>query len=571
MQPRFLVFSALGSLFAAACSGEIVAPAESGSGPGAPGRPWSPGAAGNGPSAGAGGTAVDPSVPGACEAAPAMLGQVPLRRLSRVEYANTLEDLLYGVELTTPEMPKDPVEAGFENSARLLSAPPLWVERSELSAAQAAQAALADAGTRAKILPCKAWSTRAEQDTCAGAFLTGFGARAFRRPLNDAERQSYLAFIADVSAEIDFEAAIELAISALMQAPQFTYRIELGGGDGRVTGYEMASRLSYLLWQSMPDDALMTAAAAGQLTTPAQLETQARRMLGEPRARAAMIDFHRQWLDFDRVLEEPKDASAFPDWSPELRASIREEVDRFVGGVMLDGDGTIASLLTSRKSWVDAELAAHYGLPAVKDWTAIELPARERSGLLTRSDFLAGQAHESTGSPVLRGVFVIDRLLCAGLAAPPANADTSTPERAPGSGPITNRTLFEQRTAPAQCQGCHVQINGIGFGFEHFDSVGSFRTRDDTLPVDASGTIVGTDVDGPYDGALELSERLAQSETVRDCAASHWLRYTLGRRVETADGCLQQRAERALTASGGDVRELLIEIVTSPEFARGPQ
>lgn len=500
-----------------------------------------------------------------------MLGQIPLRRLSRVEHRNTVEDLLYGLALDTPELPKDPVEAGFENSARLLSAPPLWVEQSELTASQAAQAALVDPATRARILPCKSWSTRAEQTACADAFLSGFGARAFRRPLTADERQRYLAFIAEVSAEIDFEAAIELAVTALMQAPQFTYRLELGAGDGRVTAYELASRLSYLLWQSMPDETLLAAAAADQLATPAQLEAQARRMLGEPRARQAMVDFHRQWLDFDRVLEEPKEPGAFPDWGPELRTAIREEVDRFVAGVMLDGDGTLASLLTSRKSWVDAELAAHYGLAPVSGWTEVELPASERSGILTRSDFLAGQAHETNGSPVLRGVFVIDRLLCAGLAAPPAGADTSTPERAPGSGPITNRALFEQRTAPAQCQGCHVQINGIGFGFEHFDAAGAFRTLDDTLPVDASGTLVGTDVDGPYDGAIALSERLAHSATVRDCAASHWLRYTLGRRIETADACLQGRAERALAASGGDVRELLIEIVTSPEFVRGPR
>jgi hypothetical protein len=563
-----LVSSAFCLLLAVACSGEIAAPSGSppaGTGPGGGDRPWTPG---GGPAAGSGG---DETVPGSCETGPAMLGQIPVRRLSRVEHQNTVEDLLYGMVLGMPELPKDPVESGFENSARLLSAPPLWVEQSELIASQAAQAALADPATRAQILPCKSWTTPAEQTTCAEAFLSGFGARAFRRPLTADERQSYLAFIDEVSAEIDFEAAIELAVAALMQAPQFTYRLELGAGDGRVTAYELASRLSYLLWQSMPDETLMAAAAANQLATPAQLEAQARRMLREPRARQAMVDFHRQWLDFDRVLEEPKEPGAFPDWGPELRAAIREEVDRFVAGVMLDGDGTLASLLTSRKSWVDAELAEHYGLPPVSKWTQVELPANERSGILTRSDFLAGQAHETNGSPVLRGVFVIDRLLCAGLDAPPASADTSTPQRAPGSGPITNRTLFEQRTAPQQCQGCHVQINGIGFGFEHFDAAGAFRTRDDTLPVDASGTIVGTDVDGPYDGAVELSERLAHSNTVHDCAASHWLRYTLGRRIETADACLQDRAERALAASGGDVRELLIEIVTSPEFARGPE
>ena len=385
------------------------------------------------------------------------------------------------------------------------------------------------------------------------------------------ERQSYLQFIADMTQQIDFEAAIELAVSALMQAPQFTYRIEIGDGDGLVTPHELASRLSYLLWQSMPDDALMAAAEAGELTTPAQIEAQARRMMERPRARQAMIDFHRQWLEFDRVQDEAKEPGSFPDWGPELRAAIREEVDRFVGGVIFDGDGTIASLLTSRSSWVNEPLAMHYGLDPVDGWTEVELPANERSGILTRSDFLAGQSHETNGSPILRGVFVIERLLCSGLGAPPANADTSTPERAPGSGPVTNRTLFEERTAPAQCQGCHAQINGIGFAFEHYDATGRYRTKDDTLPVDATGTIVGTDVDGPYDGAIELSQRLAQSRSVSDCVATNWIRYATGRRVEPEDACLVERARSSLAASGGDVRELLIDIVTSPEFARGPQ
>jgi hypothetical protein len=516
--------------------------------------------------------AIDNDVPpGFCETAAPSLGQVPLRRLSRVEYQNTVQDLLFGLDVTLPEIPADTTEAGFENSSRLLSSPPLLVERYELTASQAAQAALADATTRAQILPCTSFDTAAQQTACADEFLTTFGTRAFRRPLSADERASYLGFIEDMTAQIDFEAAIELAVSSLMQAPQFSYRIELGRGDGSVTPHEMASRLSYLLWQSMPDEALLAAAEADELSTEAQLEAQARRMMEAPRAREALIDFHRQWLDFDRVLGEPKDAPSFPDWGPPLRDAIREEVDRFIGSVMFDGDGTVASLLTSRSSFVNAELAELYGLPAVSDWTEVELPEGERSGILTRADFLAGHAHETNGSPVLRGVFVIDRMLCGSLGAPPANADTSTPEAPEGGGPVTNRQLFEERTAPAQCQGCHVQINGIGFGFENYDSIGAFRTRDNTLPVDATGSLVGTDVDGTYNGAVELSQRLADSEAVRDCAARNWLRYTVGRRTDGADACLLERAQTSLADSGGDVRELLIAIVTSPDFARGVQ
>jgi hypothetical protein len=221
----------------------------------------------------------DDPPPGYCADAEPSLAQIPLRRLSRVEYQNTVRDLLYGLDMALPEIPADTTEAGFENSARLLSAPPLLVERYELTASQAAQAALADAATRAQILPCTSYDTAGQQSACAEQFLSSFGTRAFRRPLNDEERASYLAFIEDMTAQIDFEAAIELTVSALMQAPQFSYRVELGGADGTVTPYEMASRLSYLLWQSMPDEALLAAAEADELSTAAQLENQARRMM----------------------------------------------------------------------------------------------------------------------------------------------------------------------------------------------------------------------------------------------------------------------------------------------------
>jgi hypothetical protein len=518
------------------------------------------------------GPGVDPfdPPPGYCASAPAMLGRVPVRRLSRVEYMNTVDDLLFGVARSAPDIPEDATEGGFENASRHLSAPALLVERYELTASQAAEAAMADAGTRTRVLGCTSWTTAAEQDACAESFLDEFGKRAFRRPLTAEERAAFLAFIDEKTTAIDFEAAIELAIAALMQSAQFSYRVEVGEG-GALSPYEMASRLSYFLWQNMPDDELFAAAAAGELASPAQLEAQARRMMEEPRARLALIDFHRQWLDFDRVIDEPKDPTLFPDWTPALREAIREEADRFVGGVMFDGEGTISALLTSNRSWVNGPLAEHYGLDPVSDWTEVTLPAGERSGILTRSDFLAGHAHETNGSPVLRGVFVIDRLLCGGLGAPPAGADTSTPEPDPSMGPVTNRMLFEERTEPAQCQACHVRINGIGFGFENYDSTGRYRTEDNTLPVDATGEIVGTDVDGPYDGGIELSAELAASRAVSDCVAHSWVRYAIGRRAVSEDACLIELAETSLVEHGGDMRELLVDIVTSPDFARGLQ
>jgi hypothetical protein len=507
-----------------------------------------------------------PIVPdGRCTAASV---PIPVRRLSRVEYQRSVRDLLYGVAFDAPEIPADTAERGLENIARQLGAPALLVERYELTASRAAEAAIRDEAIRARIVPCESGASAAEQDACAERFLDAFGRRAFRRPLTAEERADFLALIHATATEIDFDAAIELAIGALIQSPQFHYRIETPTGEGRASAYQLASRLSYFLWQSAPDDALLDAAARGELSTPTDLETRARAMLEDPRAREAMIDFHRQWLDFDRVLGEPKDPATHPGWDATLRTAIREEVDRFVGGVVWGGEGTLGALLTSRSTWVDPALAEHYGLPAVSGWTRVELPEGERAGILTRSDFLAGRAHAVNGSPILRGAFVMDRLLCRALGSPPDDADTSPIVPDPDAGPMTNRMLFEARTASPTCQTCHAFIDGIGLGFEHYDATGRFRAIDNTLPVDATSTLVGTDVDGPYDGAVELSEMLAESTTVSDCAASHWARYALGRTPADGDACLVARAQASMRATGGDLRELMIAIVTSPDFAR---
>ncbi|MGE0784747.1 MAG: DUF1592 domain-containing protein [Sandaracinaceae bacterium] len=505
--------------------------------------------------------------PGArCDPNSQEVGSVPLRRLSRMEFQNAVRDLLYGTTVVdAPVIPADVSEHGFENVAAQLSAPRLLVERYELTATELAEAAMADVTTRDRIVGCVSGATPSE---CTEAFLDGFGRRAFRRPMTDDERADFRAFIEDVAIRIDFDAAIELAVSAMIQSPQFTYRLERGV-DGVASPFEMASRLSFFLWQSIPDDALLDAAAAGELATPGEVEMQARRMLDDPRARAAAIDFHRQWLDFDRVTREPKNAEMFPDWSEDLRAAIREESDRFVGDVVWDGDPTLATLLTSRATYVNADLAAHYGVAPVGEWTRVELPEGERSGILTRAGFLAGRSHETNGSPVLRGAFVIDRMLCRELGSPPDDADTSPVVPPAGTGPRTNRQLFEERTGSMVCQGCHRQIDGIGYGFEHYDSTGAYRDLDQGLPVDATGNLVATDVDGPYDGAVEISERLAQSETVRSCVARSWVRYTLGRATTGEDACFVQRAEDSLRATGGDLRELMVTIVTSPQFARG--
>jgi hypothetical protein len=288
-----------------------------------------------------------------------------------------------------------------------------------------------------------------------------------------------------------------------------------------------------------------------------------------PRAQLAIADFNRQWLDFDRLLTQNKDSDTYPGWTDSLRDSMAKESNLFVEHVFgKEGSGTISELLTSTTSFVDKELGDLYGVKG-DDFEKVELPP-ERAGILTRGTFLASQAHSTNGSPPLRGVAVLDALLCDRPPPPPPSANTATPVNDPNA-PKSNRELFEERTAPAGCQGCHKSINGIGFGFEEFDSIGQFRTTDNDKPVNATGELVGTDVDGKFNGAAELAQTLSQSAQVQYCVVRNFYRYAHGREEAAGEWCKLDQLNAALDKSGGDVRELLVQIATSHEFMKRPE
>jgi hypothetical protein len=233
--------------------------------------------------------------------------------------------------------------------------------------------------------------------------------------------------------------------------------------------------------------------------------------------------------------------------------------------------GTLADLFLSRETEVDGALAKIYGVRGPSQagqWAAVTLPESERAGILTRVGFLAAHSHSANGSPPLRGAYVMQRLFCLKPGAPPPGADTSPPEIR-GTN-LTNRELFEERSAPADCQGCHVTMDAFGFGFEHYDAIGAYRDQDNGKPVDARVTLVGTDVTGEVDGAIELSEKLAQSAQVAECAVSRWFRYSRGRRLEGVDQCTLARLNEGFRQSGGDITSLLVELVLSADFRRRP-
>jgi len=545
----------LSVLVLSGCMGFVGDP---GAGPGAPGSPGE----GEPPPPG---TITNPDV--CTDLAPA-----PVRRLSRAEYRATIRDLFPDVSVDY-ELVSDPSAHGFENRAELLSPQPLLIEQYSDVAAEVAAAAIVD---QAPWMPCD--PSLDGEDACGRTFIEQVGRRIFRRPLTTEEVDRYDAFLTSERDLADFDTGVQLTLEAMLQAPDFLYRLEFGTPDGSafdaalsLTSYEVATRMSYLFWGSGPDDELLARADAAELSSPEQREAEARRMLADPRASDMLVEFHRQWLDFDRIDEEAKDADRYPDYSNALTRAIREESDRFVSRVMWEGEGTVQALFTSRETEVNDLLADHYGVSvgAGGGWAPADLDATERSGILTRANFLTGRAHRLEGSPPLRGVFVYERILCRTPPSPPADADLTEPAST-GSGARTNRELFEERTSGPACAGCHATFEGLGYAFENYDAVGQFRVTDNGLPVDATGTFSADGEEWAIEDAVDLSDHLANSGEALSCVAGHWFEYASGRETTAEDQCRVASVFDELEASGGDIREMLIAFATRPEFTHRP-
>ncbi len=542
------------ALCAAACSSKGTAGGGAGDdGQGGGGGTREGGGSGSSGTGGSGGVS-------ACTPSSLPKGPARLRRLSAVEYRNSVRDLLSGVTLPPLGLVQETIVNGFENNAGVQAPSTALIEKLHENATRVAEAAAPELD---RLFPCDRRAMG--QAACGARFVREAGRRFFRRPLEDAEVDRFTRQFEEGRAALDFAGARAIVLATFLQAPQFLYRLELSAPAA--SELEIATRVSYLLWQSTPDETLLAAAEGGRLSTATDVEREARRMLADPRARAMWIDFTRQWMSLDRLSSTNKDAETFPEWDDTLRGAMREEIERDIVDVLHDGDGRLETLLLSRRTWVNQGLAALYGVPApaADTWVNLELAAGQRAGLLTRAAFLATRGHAVEGSPVLRGVTVLERLLCAPPPAPPPDVNTTPPSRATSPN-RTNRQRYEQHESVPLCASCHKRIDGVGFGFEAYDSIGRFRAMDQGSPVDASGTLGGTDVDGPFQGAIELSERLARSKKVQACMATQWFRFAFGRDEGSEDNCTLERLTQGFAQSGGNFRELLVQLAISEAF-----
>jgi hypothetical protein len=524
------------------------------------------GSAGEGPPAGPGAPAV--GVDGPCRSSEAFFS--PLRRLTRQEYNNTVRDLLGDTSAPADRFPPDEVSGGFGNNAAVLGVSALLAEKYQEAAEALAAAAVRNLPALTGCDPA-----RTGEEPCARQFVERFGARAYRRPLQAAERDRLLALYSAGRMGGSHAEGIEVVLRAMLQSPSFLYRPEYGrpGRPGQklvgLTGHEVATRLSYLLWGTTPDARLLEAAARDALATPAQVSAMARQMLADPRARAGVAEFHRQWLGLGALDQLTKDARVYPEFTPALAQAMRAETAAFVENIVFSGEGSLPALLTSARGFVTPALAQLYGVPAGGGGTReVALPAAERAGLLTQAGLLSVHALPDQSSPVHRGKMVREQILCQPMPPQPAGLVVVAPEVDPRR---PTRERFGQHAADPACSVCHRLMDPIGFGLEGYDGIGRFRSSDGGRPVDAAGEITGTsDADGPFQGGRELAQRLAGSRDVRDCAATQWYRFAFGRLEGPGDTCSLKALQAAFAATGGDVRELLSALTTTEAFLNRP-
>ncbi|WP_438016266.1 DUF1592 domain-containing protein [Sorangium sp. So ce315] len=551
--PRMLL-AALALSSAAACSG-------------AAGDP-------DGPDGSGGSSAVDdPDTDVQCTPGVSAPGPMPrLTRLTHAQYDNTIRDLFGKDMRASASFLADPAFEGFNNNARALTVSDRLARDYRRAAEAIAEDAVVDQAVLDSILPC---APEGDGVACARRFIQQLGKRVYRRPLTAEQEEAYVAAFARGNGLFEsgtaFEQGVRHVIEVMLQSPHFLYRVELSDElDGEriipLDGYEVATRLSYLLWNSLPDDALLEAAEGGALGAPAGIEAEARRMLADPRAASVLTDFHDQWLQVSRYDDLMKDPALYPDFDAGVSSAMKAETRRFIEHVVLEMEADYEALMTSSIGFVNDRLAPIYGLEGSFTSELVETPLDPgvRAGLLTQAGFLSSHAFFNKTSPIHRGVFIQRQILCADLPDPPANIDTELP---PLAGKIrTTRDQVEAHTSPEACDFCHSKINPPGFAFEHFDAVGRYRADEGGEPIDASGTIkVGT-TELRFDGAIDLVTQLAQSPVAERCYLTSWYRYGNARQLSSEDACTIEELDAKLVQSGYNIKELLVALTQTKTF-----
>jgi hypothetical protein len=495
-------------------------------------------------------------------------------RLSYQEYDRTLTDILHLPVAESPNFPAEQSTLGpYVGYAELRVSERLFTEL-ERSATSLAARVVSSPEAYAAVVGCTPTAAG-----CRDQFIDGFGMRAFRRPLSSTEQTRYRA-IFDRGAELiasgnAFRDGVPVTLQAILQSPKLLYRIESGDGTTdsvgtRLSGFEVATRLSFMLTGTAPDAELLAAARDGTLSTAQGVATQARRLVAASGFEERALSFHTRWMQLDDLGSVVKDVTTYPTFSPELVNSMRNEAVRFVKAVTLEGNGTVSELLTSRFGFVDQRLAPLYGLSGSFGSELVRVdhaPESGRIGLFTQAAFLSSHSSSSSGtSPILRGVFLLRRVACSNIPDPPPGAAMQQPATAPATPIQTTRDYVTWKTSLPACSGCHRLINPVGFAFEEFDGLGQFRDKERDAPIDSSGALRLGAKDVTFRGASELLQGLAQEPSVQACYAKNWLQFAYGRRDDQADARALGLAAQRLQAGSFSIRDLAVALTERPAF-----
>jgi Protein of unknown function (DUF1588)/Protein of unknown function (DUF1592)/Protein of unknown function (DUF1595)/Protein of unknown function (DUF1587)/Protein of unknown function (DUF1585) len=478
------------------------------------------------------------------ECAPTLIPPAGLRRLTRRQYEQTVDDLLGGGAEISKGFAPEGGSTGFDSASDGVLLNDAVIEQY----VRAARTLSGDAVKKlAGVVPCD--PVAKGESGCARAIVEEFGRRAFRRSLTNEEVNRYTGFFAQTRMNASYVRSLELVLQAFLISPQFLYQIQgldqTVSRDGWValTPNELATRLSYFLWDTTPSDALLELAATGGLDTAEQVKGQAIAMLKAENGNRLIRHFFSEWLDLDRLPGLVRGTQ----FTASTGNTMRTEAETYFDTLIRGRNASWQELLTSQTGFANAERDPAHHL-----------------GFLTLPGILSLHAFPNDASPIHRGVFIREQLLCEPHIPPPANIDVMVP---PPDSTTTARQQLETKTQEVSpCRSCHERINPPGFAFDGFDQLGKWRDTDrQGRPFDTSGMLIGTDKDGPFNNHRDLIERLSTSATASDCFVTQWFRYGMAR-LEEADECGLRALQNVFRESGGDVGALVLAIVTDVEF-----
>ena len=506
----------------------------------------------------------------ACKASSPDVGGTPLRRISRIEYNNIVRDLLGDQSRPADGFVSEEKVVGFNSNSYTAVNPVIM--RQYWDAAE--KLATTAAGNYQSLLGCGSNVT----DSCVQTFIGKFAKRAFRGVYDDATAKALFSVYSDTKTQFDVQTGVQALLTDVLTSPRFLFVFEFGQGSANgaqqpLSSWELATRLSFFIWRSVPDDALAQAADMNQLSTPEQIETQATRMLGDQKAKAALDDFVNQWLDIENMDTVTKDTMFASVWSPQVAKDLHTETLTTYSTLVNSGNSFV-DLMTSNQSYINSGLATFYGTSASGDGFSPSTTVPGRKGILTHGSFLSAHAHTVLPSPILRGKTVRANIMCRPIPPPSTVKDLvgkiPPAPNTPQNGKTT-RDLYEAHVSQPVCVGCHEAMDLMGFGLGKFDATGRLFANgmENNISIDASGDFrnSNSDLDGKtFTDQAQMIDALAASSQVRGCFALEQFRFALGRVEAEGDACSLQQIYSDFSGSNFNLKKLMIAVAKSSAF-----